>query len=237
MQPQNPLDRKADGGRTSAVPCCSLGLLPYLAIALLPIAAAAPLFRIQWDRDEAAYAVVAVGMRHGLVPYRDLFDHKPPLIFVTYWLALLPGVSPVMPRLLAATAFGATGLVLVRAARAFDLRPSFAFSAGLLCALSAFNIRQQINSNIEPFMILPMSASLAALLHDERRLRWCVLAGVLSAVAILFKTSAVFSCRRPDRVSPGAPHSKRSRRRRSWGRRGSADRTVRTAVRCAVRGK
>ena len=34
--------------------------------------------------DEATYCVVAREMLHGRVLYRDVVDHKPPLIYLTY---------------------------------------------------------------------------------------------------------------------------------------------------------
>ena len=165
-------------------------LTPYLLIACLPIAMTAPWLKVPWDRDEAAYATLAIGMRHGLVPYRDLFDHKPPLIYVVYWIAFLPGVDMLTPRLLAAAALGATALVVVGVARAFGLRRLPALAAGFIFALSTSNVQGQLDTNIEAFMVLPMTASLAALLRDENRLRWCVTAGCLSGLAVLFKTTA-----------------------------------------------
>ncbi len=65
-------------------------LLFVLAAALLLstfyIPAYNPLFG-----DKEVYRYVSQLMLRGGVPYRDVFDHKPPLIFVLYWASLLIG--------------------------------------------------------------------------------------------------------------------------------------------------
>ena len=48
-------------------------------------------------------------MLHGYLPYRDIFDHKPPLIYVWYAASfLLFGQNIVAPRILAALTWSAT---------------------------------------------------------------------------------------------------------------------------------
>src|ERR1700682_400186 len=39
------------------------------------------------DRDVGTYVVIAQAMRHGRELYTDLFDHRPPLVFILYALA------------------------------------------------------------------------------------------------------------------------------------------------------
>jgi hypothetical protein len=41
-----------------------------------------------WGRDQGIFAAVALGIDHGLVPYRDLYELKPPLTHLLYWLSL-----------------------------------------------------------------------------------------------------------------------------------------------------
>jgi len=47
------------------------------------------LFEPYWYGDEAIYLTVGVGLRHGLLLYRDIIDHKTPII---YLLAMMPSV-------------------------------------------------------------------------------------------------------------------------------------------------
>src|SRR2546430_388559 len=74
-------------------------------------------FVIPYDYDEAVYTIVARGIVSGHWPYRDLFDHKPPLIYVWY----LPGgfthsvrVQRVFGSLLCALSVGAISVVVRR---------------------------------------------------------------------------------------------------------------------------
>src|SRR3990167_3767910 len=46
------------------------------------------LFEPYWYGDEGIYLTLGQAVRQGLVLYRDIFDHKPPLL---YWFAALAG--------------------------------------------------------------------------------------------------------------------------------------------------
>ena len=41
------------------------------------------LFRPLWSDDEAIYAVTADAIRRGALLYRDVVDHKPPLVYTS----------------------------------------------------------------------------------------------------------------------------------------------------------
>lgn len=166
---------------------------PYALIALLPAALLAPSFGVQLDRDEGAYYTVAMGLRHGMVPYADLFDHKPPLIYGIYWISLVTGGGLWQPRVLAALSLGATGLIVTLCAREMRFGRWQSVAAGLLFGLSMSNVTLQSNANTEAFMLLPMTAALWAALRGARQsdARWYFAAGVLVAIAALFKTPAV----------------------------------------------
>ncbi len=47
------------------------------------------LLPMEYGRDQGTYAVVAREMQHGAVPYRDVFDHKPPGIHLLFYFARL----------------------------------------------------------------------------------------------------------------------------------------------------
>ena len=62
--------------------------LALIAAAVLGFAAVrAPLLSVPLERDEGGYAYIAQRMLAGEVPYRDVFDQKPPGVFVAYLLA------------------------------------------------------------------------------------------------------------------------------------------------------
>lgn len=56
---------------------------------------------LSFGRDQSIYALVAREMAHGGIPYRDVWDFKPPGIFFVYWIAqALFGQNMLAPRLL-----------------------------------------------------------------------------------------------------------------------------------------
>ena len=64
-------------------------ITPLTLLVLLGIALRIPsLFEPYWYGDEAIYLTLGEGIRQGLLLYRDIFDHKPPLI---YLLAAIAG--------------------------------------------------------------------------------------------------------------------------------------------------
>ena len=58
-------------------------------LALLPASTSSPLYATNFWTDSNIYFTIGRGMIHGLVPYRDLFDHKGPLIFMIYAVGAL----------------------------------------------------------------------------------------------------------------------------------------------------
>jgi hypothetical protein len=68
---------------------------------LVIVASALQVLLYPFGRDQSIYAVVGAGLLEGSVPYRDLWDFKPPGVFFVYALGqLLFGRSMLAPRLL-----------------------------------------------------------------------------------------------------------------------------------------
>src|SRR6478735_6906869 len=62
---------------------------------------AAQILLFSFGRDQAIYATVADGILHGRMPYRDVWDFKPPGIFLVYAGSFLVfGKSMMAPRLI-----------------------------------------------------------------------------------------------------------------------------------------
>lgn len=73
-----------------------LAVLSWMVIAL----SGAQILLFGFGRDQGIYATVADGMLHGLMPYRDVWDFKPPGIFFIYALAqAVFGKTMLAPRL------------------------------------------------------------------------------------------------------------------------------------------
>jgi Dolichyl-phosphate-mannose-protein mannosyltransferase len=165
----------------------SLLILP--AICLLPIILAAPFFNEPFEGDEGVYGTIAQGILKGEVPYRDLFDHKPPLIYLWYVFSFqVFGESVVAPRFMSALVWSLTTIVVYKQALLLFGR-DMARGAALVFALSAGLVLLQANANTEAFMLLPLTLSLYALtrgLHSDNA-RWFLAAGVFGAIAVFTK--------------------------------------------------
>ena len=152
-----------------------------------------PALDMPLDRDTALYA--AIGQRIGFddLPYRDLFDHKQPLIHWVYALLdlLAPG-SLAGIRLAAAvpSALVAAGLFVFLDQVAGARRAAVA--AGLVVLLSASTTLQGTDLNTEHLLTLPAAATvLWALSLDRPGMRGGPFPiGVLGGIAILAKASA-----------------------------------------------
>ena len=55
-------------------------------LALLVATSSSPLYATNFWTDTNIYFTIGRGMTRGLMPYRDLFDHKGPLLFMLYAL-------------------------------------------------------------------------------------------------------------------------------------------------------
>ncbi len=110
--------------------------------------------------DEAVYRIVSTGMVHGRWPYRDLFDHKPPLAYVWYLPSALGG-SIELQRALAALLLAASVPVFAFIARRW-LDGRAATLAVVSFALMLANTGLSVRANLEAFALLPLVAALAA---------------------------------------------------------------------------
>ncbi len=169
-----------------------------LALVLLLFGAAwwlrSPLHHLPLERDEGAYAEIAKRWFAGAALYRDLFDHKPPFVYVIYGLAPLFADEPVVAVRTLATIY----LMLVGAATAalaWRLYGKVATVSGLLLAIvyGSSLAFQGLTFNSEAIMALP--ATLACLLvvagMQGRRYWPLALGGVGVGVAVAAKLVGV----------------------------------------------
>ncbi len=64
----------------------------FILLILLWVSPYSPVYRYVFHTDLACYKVMAKGLLHGKIPYRDLFDHKGPLTYFVYSIGfVLPG--------------------------------------------------------------------------------------------------------------------------------------------------
>lgn len=136
---------------------------------------------VPYDPDEAVYKVVATGIIDGQWPYRDLFDHKPPLVYAWYLPAGL-GASIEVERILAALMLAVSVVLLARIARGL-LSPREANIATVAYALLLASPIIAVGANTEAFMMAPL---LGAVLVTSP-----LAAGVLLGIAVATKPVAL----------------------------------------------
>jgi len=154
-----------------------------------------PFLNAPFERDESVYATIARGLLHGQVPYQDLFDNKPPLVFGWYALAFAVfGEDDVAPRLVAAVLLSLTTLTLFAEARLlFSSRVAYLAAAAF--SLSTGLPFVALHANTEAYMLLPMVMSLLAFTIGMRsgRMWWFLAAGALGALSVMTKQVAVWN--------------------------------------------
>jgi hypothetical protein len=161
---------------------------------------AVSLFRRCLSDDEAIYAVVAREMLSGRLLYRDVVDHKPPLIYVIYALTQAiggPRGGMVLLHLLTIVVVLATALLLSRIVREFSDIPANSRApwwAALLYAVFTTTLLpfDGLAANCELFMMLPLTASVLFFLRGAAPVRTgsLFLSGALVGLAALCKYQA-----------------------------------------------
>jgi hypothetical protein len=138
-------------------------------------------FIVPYEYDEAVYTIVATGITEGRWPYRDLWDNKPPLIYVWYLPAGLTG-SIELQRIVGALLASASVGVLASLARRWLQGRQIAFAVWSY-ALFLANPHIAVGGSIETFMLLPLLAAIAA--------PSALLAGALLGIAVMTKPVAL----------------------------------------------
>jgi 4-amino-4-deoxy-L-arabinose transferase-like glycosyltransferase len=165
------------------------------ALLLLPVLLYLPFLNEPFERDEGAYATIAQNLLHGAVPYRDLFDHKPPLTYLWYAASfLLFGENIAAPRIAAALVWSATSLLVYFEARLLFARRTAVIAAGVFsasCGLAALSF----NANTEVFTLPWLVAGLIGVTKWQRTgdRRWLLAAGACGALASLTKQTAALN--------------------------------------------
>lgn len=151
-----------------------------------------------WDQpfqmDEGVYSYIGWGMFEGLVPYRDVFDHKPPGIYMLYAVAFLL----LEPTALSIKIFGTIYTLGTVLAVFFVGRKMAGEKAGCMAALlfAVFSSGPKIEGggvNTEIFMILPYTLAAYSLLKavETGERKHYLLFGLWTGLASTIKQVAV----------------------------------------------
>lgn len=166
-----------------------------MAICVLPVVLYLPFLSEPFERDEGVYATIAQGLLGGHLPYRDLFDHKPPLIYGWYSLSFLAfGENVQAPRIMASLVLSVTSFGVFQTARLLISERAGMIAAAIFGASISLAVLQ-LNANTEVFMLLPMIASLLAFVQGIREggMRWFLLAGIAGGLAAMTKQVAIWN--------------------------------------------
>ena len=141
--------------------------------------------------DDGVYGASAVALRHGGLPFRDVFSSQGPLFLPLVWLFDLLGLRTLdAPRLLAVASGVALVLATWSAARALQLSTGAgALAAGLVATSgSVLWVTGPLTSD-GPGLALAAWAVTAGLWYRRSpSLRWAVAAGVLLGAALSVKS-------------------------------------------------
>ncbi|MFC1590539.1 ArnT family glycosyltransferase [Candidatus Omnitrophota bacterium] len=169
----------------------------YTAVILIIIACLflrLPIMDVPFERDEGGYAYAAWRMMEGEVLYRDVFDLKPPGVFVFYLTALLLFGHSVLAIHIMLTLFviaGAVFLFLIgRELKDSPVGMLAAFSYLVFCACAAF---PGSSANTEHFMNTAVIMSVYFLIKALKTAKAgpILCCGALNGIAFLIKQPAV----------------------------------------------
>lgn len=164
-----------------------LALLIFLVVILrIP-----SLFEPYWYGDEGIYLTLGQAVRQGLVLYRDIFDHKPPLL---YWFAALAGSVFWFRLILLVWHAGTVFLFSKLSSKLFDKNSRLVvFSTGFFALFTTIPMLEGNIANAEIFMIGTTIAALNLIFPIQRlTTKRIFYTGILFSLSFLFKVPAVF---------------------------------------------
>jgi len=152
------------------------------------------LFEPYWYGDEGVYLTVGLGLRKGLFLYKDIFDNKPPLI---YLLAAAAGNLFWFRFFLLISCLGSI-IVFFQIVKIFFPKNYLAQKASILTfsTLSSIPLIEGNIANAEIFQILPILVAIYLIFRILKTKNPpkndFFLAGILFSLAVLFKIPAFF---------------------------------------------
>lgn len=164
--------------------------LPWVAWAVI-VFCAIQILTFSFGRDQTIYSLVGEGVLHGKMPYRDLWDFKPPGIFFVFALAQgMFGRGMVAIRVLEVIGMLASVFGFMRLADTFFERPRAGLIGGAVAALLQAELEFWHTAQPEVFggYLTLAALVLATAPPHQRRRGWVWFGtGVLFGLAFLFK--------------------------------------------------
>lgn len=179
--------------QTKAATCAAIqiSVLALFALAMRWNALGDPNYQI----DETFYLVVGDAMHHGAVPYVDIWDRKPPGLFVIYWFAATFRDPVLAYQLLALASVVLTAWVLSRIARSLAGEQAVLFSGLTYIAM----LQPLLGGGGQSPVFYTLPVALAAWLFVDqirgdapaRLERRAIMAALAGGIALSIKPTAV----------------------------------------------
>ncbi len=152
------------------------------------------LFEPYWYGDEGIYQVIGIALRNGSLLYRDIWDNKPPLLYLIY--ALFNSDQFALRLFSLACGIGSMIAFYFLAKNLFQNKKIIFWTTGLFGFLFATPLIEGNIANAENFMLLPIIlAGLLLIRHVEYKIhnaKYLILAGGLVSLAFLIKIVGIF---------------------------------------------
>lgn len=154
------------------------------------------LFEPDWYGDEGVYQVLGIGIKAGRLLYHDIFDNKPPLLYLLYSIV---SSDQFMIRLISLI-FGllSVWVFFYLSKKLFDNAKTSYISTSIFAVLFGLPLIEGNIANAENFMLLfnVLAAYLVfkslEIKSINHKFKILILAGVLLSFSFLFKIVAVF---------------------------------------------
>lgn len=170
----------------------------HILILVVIILRVPSLFEPYWYGDEGIYLAVGEGIRQGLLLYRDIFDHKPPLIYLLaaasgslFWfkfMLLVWHLTAVVFFWKLAEKLAGQGLAPAKNRGVFTV-----LATAIFVVLTTLPTLEGNIANAELFMAAPTLIALYLFFRLEKpKILTLLSVGVLLSFAFLFKVPAVF---------------------------------------------
>ncbi len=166
----------------------SLSLVAAAALLLSPGLWLGPGF------DASVYTLAGVRIRDGYMPYTDLFDNKPPGLYLlnAFGQTLLPWLDPWLVAWILSLVFTACTILVVRRLLGRRLSPVAAFLVSLVCLVGIASYPIALGGGMtETFAILPLVLALWAVSTLRSGWRTAALVAGLGSLACLFSVQAL----------------------------------------------
>lgn len=145
-----------------------------------------------WYGDEGIYQVVGQALNEGRILYREIWDNKPPILYIIY--AIVHADLFFVKLLSLISGFLSVIFFFFLALKIFKNRKAVIVATSLYAILFGAPVLEGNIANAENFMLLPIVAAgyFVYLYRHGRKTKQVIIAGLLLSVAFMTKTVAIF---------------------------------------------